>query len=108
MRSGGAFPPFGFPGLGSSARRCSFCSRREGSVATLVQARGVYICNHCIELAAAADASVRVVRIRPKTRLTIDRDEAEDANEAPTKSSSAVSAPTATAAPRSNPVTISW
>lgn len=82
---GAAFPPFGFPGLGSSARRCSFCSRSEGCVATSVQARGVYICHRCIDFAAAAvanaESSVRVVRIRPKTRLTIDRDEAEDAIE---------------------------
>ena len=83
--SSGAFPAFGFPGFGSSARRCSFCSRREATVGKLVQARGVYICDRCVDLAATAiaetESTERVLRMRPRTRLTIDRDEAEDAIE---------------------------
>ena len=83
--STGMFPPFGFPGFGSSTRRCSFCSRREATVGRLVQARGVYIRDRCIGLAAAAvdnaESTERVVRIRPRTRLTIDRDEAEESIE---------------------------
>lgn len=81
----GTFPPFGFPGFGSSTRRCSFCSRREAAVNRLVQARGVYICDRCVTLAATAiedaGSADRVVRIRPRTRLNIDRDEAEEAIE---------------------------
>ncbi len=83
--STGSFASFGFPGFGSSARRCSFCSRREATVGKLVHARGVYICDRCVELAATAIADPesveRVVRIRPRTRLMIDRDGAEDAIE---------------------------
>ena len=81
----GSFAPFGLPGLGSTTRRCSFCGRREAKVGTLVQARGVYICERCVDLAATAigqaGTTERVVRIRPRTRLDIDRDDAEEAIE---------------------------
>ena len=83
--SSGMLSPYGFPGFGSSTRRCSFCLRREPTVGKLVQARGVYICDGCIGLAVTAiddaESTGRVVRVRPRTRLTIDRDEAEAAIE---------------------------
>jgi ClpX C4-type zinc finger len=85
LRAGtGALPPvgvFGFGFGGGGARRCSFCSRREAAVAKLVQSRGAYICDRCVDLAANAideDSTERVIRIRPRSRLTIDRDDAEE------------------------------
>jgi hypothetical protein len=84
LRAGGAFPPMGAFGFGGGgARRCSFCSRREAVVARLVQSRGAYICDRCIDLAARAidESTDHVIRIRPRSRLTIDRDDAEDAIE---------------------------
>ncbi len=80
----GVFSSFGAFGFGGGARRCSFCSRREAAVAKLVQSRGAYICDRCVLLAAdaiSADSAERTVRIRPRARLTIDRDEAEEAIE---------------------------
>ena len=80
--SNGGMPPFGAFGLGGvGSRRCSFCSRREAAVAKLVQSRGAYICDRCVGLAASAidgNSAERVVRIRPRSRLTIDRDDAEE------------------------------
>lgn len=84
LRAGGAFPPMGVFGLGGGgARRCSFCSRREAVVTRLVQSRGAYICDRCVDLASRAidESNERVIRIRPRSRLTIDRDDAEDAIE---------------------------
>jgi hypothetical protein len=81
----GPLATFGFPGFGSSTRRCSFCSRREATVGKLAHARGVNICDRCVALAAAAidgaGSAERLVRIRPRARLHIDRDEAEEAIE---------------------------
>lgn len=82
-------PSFGVSMIGSFAtggdnttRRCSFCDRREDVVATLVRARGTYICDGCVRLAAAAiddrTKSEKLVRIRPRPRLSIDRDSAEE------------------------------
>jgi hypothetical protein len=68
-------------GVGNTTRRCSFCDRREQVVATLVHARGTYICDGCVRLAAAAIDDPandgQTVRIRPRPLLTVDRDRAE-------------------------------
>jgi hypothetical protein len=72
--------PFGM-GVGNATRRCSFCDRREDVVAKLVQARGTYICDGCVRLAAAVvddpANGLKLVRIRPRPVLSIDRDSAE-------------------------------
>jgi hypothetical protein len=75
-------PVIGSFGMGGgTTRRCSFCDRRANAVAKLVQARGTYICDSCVRLAAAAiddpADTGRVVRIRPRPVLGIDRDRAE-------------------------------
>jgi hypothetical protein len=75
----GSFGPMGTGG-GNATRRCSFFDRREDVVGTLVRARGSYICDSCVQLAATAienAATDKVVRIRPRPVLTIDRDRAE-------------------------------
>jgi hypothetical protein len=66
--------------------RCSFCGRREESVAHLVRARGAaYICERCVAQAQEAIASAapdqRRLRIRPRPARIPDRDEAERAVE---------------------------
>ena len=62
-------------------RRCSFCGRREDSVAHLVRARSTHICDRCVALASeaisAAPSDRRLVRIRPARAQVADRDAVE-------------------------------
>jgi hypothetical protein len=64
LLSSGSWSPFGAGG----PRRCSFCSRREGSVRHLVRSRDAYICDECVDLAAeaiaAAPPDAKSLRIR--------------------------------------------
>jgi hypothetical protein len=66
-------------------RRCSFCDRREDSVARLVTARGSYICDQCVQLAATmidgAAATTKVVRIKAPRVSPANRTEVEEAIE---------------------------
>src|SRR6478672_13498428 len=61
-------PMLGAFGIQDAARRCLFCERRDDSVARLISARGAYICDRCVRLAAAAlddPTTDKVVRIKP-------------------------------------------
>lgn len=66
---------------GDGPRRCSFCGRREDSVAHLVRSRGAYICDTCVSLASeaisAAPSERRLLRIRPARAQVPDRDAVE-------------------------------
>ena len=68
-------------GGGEGPRRCSFCGRREESVAQLVRSRGAYICDGCVRLASEAIAGAapdrRLLRIRPARAQVADRDAVE-------------------------------
>lgn len=76
---------FGAFGTHDAARRCSFCGRSEDAVAKLATARGSYICDRCIRLAAAAiddpTTTGRLIRIRPPRVEPANRAAAEDAIE---------------------------
>jgi hypothetical protein len=83
QRFGPMIGPFGM--AGQSARRCSFCDRREDAVSKLVRARGSYICDRCVRLAVAAiddPANDRaLLRIKPRPVFPSDRVAAEEAIE---------------------------
>jgi hypothetical protein len=68
-----------------SLRRCSFCDRREDSVGRLATARGSYICDRCVQLAATAltdtTAPGKVIRIKAPRVMPVNRTDAEDAIE---------------------------
>jgi hypothetical protein len=75
---------FGAFGMQGAVRRCLFCERRQDAVAKLVSARGAYICDRCVGLAAAAVADPstdKLVRIRPPRVAPPNPSEAETAIE---------------------------
>ena len=65
-----------------SQKRCSFCGRRDETVAHLIRARGAtYICDRCVaqahEAIAAAAPGDKMLRIRPSPGQVADRDRTE-------------------------------
>ena len=78
-------PMLGAFGIEDALRRCLFCERREDAVAKLIAARGAYICDRCVRLAADAIdhpmTTDKLVRIRPPRVEPSNRVEAEEAIE---------------------------
>jgi hypothetical protein len=55
--------------------RCSFCTKDEGSVDTLVSGAGVFICNECVELCAQLVANKKKRATAPRVPPWYDVDD---------------------------------
>ena len=49
--------------------RCSFCTKADDQVDTLVAGAGVFICNECVDLCATVIAAKRSSRATPRVPL---------------------------------------